>query len=96
MDKHIEVIGFSDDYIQEYAVNKFLSRPELLNGFKEYLSAYPVVRGTMYSPLNSGIIVDYEIYKSYRPIPHTLTQLYTVTPHEKSIPQGPTQQFGGF
>ena len=79
VDKHIEVIGFSDDEIQEYAENKFMGRPELLTGFKEYLSAYPVVRGMMYSPLNCGIIVDvyHENYISHRPIPHTLTQLYT-------------------
>ena len=80
VDKHIEVIGFSNDEIQEYADNKFMvDRPELLTGFKEYLSAYPVVRGMMYSPLNCAIIVDvyYENYISHRPIPHTLTQLYT-------------------
>ena len=79
VDKHIEVIGFSDDEIQEYAENKFKGGPELLIGFKEYLSAYPVVRGMMYSPLNCGIIVDVyqENYKCHRPIPHTLTQLYT-------------------
>ena len=79
VDKHIEVIGFSDDEIQVYTENKFMGRPELLTGFKEYLSAYPVVRGMMYSPLNCGIIVDvyHENYISHRPIPHTLTQLYT-------------------
>ena len=79
IDKHIEIIGFSDEEILEYAENMFMSRPELLAGFKEYLSAYPVVRGMMYSPLNCGIIVDvyHENYKSDRLIPHTLTQLYT-------------------
>ena len=79
VDKHIEVIGFSDDEIQEYTENKFMGRPELLTGFKEYLSAYPVVRGMMYSPLNCAIIVDvyHENYISHRPIPHTLTQLYS-------------------
>ena len=37
------------------------------------------VRAMMYSPLNCDIIVDvyHEKYESQRPIPHTLTQLYT-------------------
>ena len=79
IDKRIEIIGFSDEEIRAYTENVFMGRPELLAGFKEYLSAYPVVRGMMYSPLNCGIIVDvyHENYKSDRLIPHTLTQLYT-------------------
>ena len=79
VDKHIEIIGFSDEEIQEYAEKMFKGKPELLASFKEYLSAYPVVRGMMYSPLNCDIIVDvyHENYESHRPIPYTLTQLYT-------------------
>ena len=77
VDEHIEIVGFSYDEIQEYAEKIF--KGELLTSFKEYLSAYPMVRAMMYSPLNCDIIVDvyHEKYESQRPIPHTLTQLYT-------------------
>ena len=77
--KHIEVVGFSDKEIQEYAESIFGSGSELLASFQTYLSVNPVVRGMMYNPLNCGFVV--EVYRlnflSQRPIPHTQTQLYT-------------------
>ena len=77
VDERIEIVGFSHDEIQEYAEKMF--KGELLTSFKEYLSAYPMVRAMMYSPLNCDIIVDvyHDKCESQRPIPHTLTQLYT-------------------
>ena len=77
--KHIEVVGFSDKEIQEYAESIFGCGSELLASFQTYLSVNPVVRGMMYNPLNCGFVV--EVYRlsflSQRPIPHTQTQLYT-------------------
>ena len=77
--KHIEVVGFSDKEIQEYAESIFGCGSELLASFQTYLSVNPVVRGMMYNPLNCGMVVEVyrESYLSYRPIPHTQTQLYT-------------------
>ena len=77
--KRIEVVGFSDKEIQEYAESIFESGSKVLASFQTYLSVNPVVRGMMYNPLNCGMIVEVyrESYPSYRPIPHTQTQLYT-------------------
>ena len=77
--KHIEVVGFSDKKIQEYAESILGSGSDLLASFQTYLCVNPVVKGMMYNPLNCGMVV--EVYRnsslSDRPIPHTLTQLYT-------------------
>ena len=77
--KHIDVVGFSDKEIQEYAESILGSGSELVASFQTYLSVNPVVRGMMYNPLNCGMVV--EVYRnsclSQRPIPHTQTQLYT-------------------
>ena len=77
--KHIEVVGFSDKEIQEYAESIFGSGSKLLASFQTYLSVNPVVRGMMYNPLNCGMVVEVyrNSYLSDRPIPHTQTQLYT-------------------
>ena len=77
--KHIEVVGFSKDDIMKKAESVFKPGSELLDSFETYLSVNPIVKGLMYNPLNCGIIItvfqDNKI--SRRPIPHTLTQLYT-------------------
>ena len=79
INRHIEIVGFSERGIQQYIENVFESSPEILSGFNTYLSANPVVKGMMYNPLNAAIIV--EVYRntsnSSKPIPHTQTQLYT-------------------
>ena len=77
--KHIEVVGFSNKQIQEYAESIFGSGSELLASFQTYLSVNPVVRGMMCNPLNCGMVVEVyrNSYQSNRPIPHTQTQLYT-------------------
>ena len=54
--KHIEVVGFSDKEIQEYAESIFGS--QLLASFQTYLFVNPVVRGMMHNPLNCGIVVE--------------------------------------
>ena len=77
--KHIEVVGFSEKQIQEYAESIFGSGSELLINFQTYLSVNPVVRGMIYNPLNCAMVVEVyrNSYLSERPIPHTQTQLYT-------------------
>ena len=77
--KHVEIVGFSDKEILEYAESVFKSGPQMLASFKTYLSANPVVKAMMYNPLNSAIVVEVyrETFKSGKPIPHTQTQLYT-------------------
>ena len=76
--KHIEVVGFSDEEIREYAESIFGSESHL-NSFLTYLTVNPVVRGMMYNPLNCSMVV--EVYRnssmSGRDIPWTQTQQYT-------------------
>ena len=76
--KHIEILGFTHELIEQYASSIFASRPPVLADFLKYISANPAIRSMMYIPLNSAIVV--EIYRENRtvgrPIPQTMTQLY--------------------
>ena len=78
--KHIEILGFTEESVEAYARSVFSSEPEKLEKFKAYISASenPAINSLMYIPLNAAIIV--EIYKgcdSDKFLPHTLTELYT-------------------
>ena len=76
--KHIEVVGFSEKEILEFARSIF-GGTNIFTDFKEYLKANPVVKGMMYNPLNCAIVVGVylDTYESGKPVPHTQTQLYT-------------------
>ena len=78
--KHIEILGFTQESVEAYASSIFSSEPDTLEKFKAYISASrnPAINSLMYVPLNAAIIV--EIYRnctSERFLPHTLTELYT-------------------
>ena len=77
--KHIEVVGFSNEQIQEYTESIFGSGSELLASFQTYLTVNPVVRRMMYNPLTCRMVAEMyqKFYTSHRPTPHTQTQLYT-------------------
>ena len=81
LQKHIEILGFTQECVEEYASTVFSSKPKLLHDFLAYISASsnPAINSLMYIPLNAAIVV--EVYKNGRrtgsPIPKTLTQLYT-------------------
>ena len=76
--KHIEVVGFTEKEILEYASGVF-TNADLLSNFKTYLSVNPVVKGMMYNPMNCAIVVGVYMETSElgKPVPHTQTQLYT-------------------
>ena len=76
--KHIEVVGFSEKEIFEFAQSVF-GDTNLFTNFCAYLSANQVVKGMMYNPLNCAILVGVyqDTYESGKPVPHTQTQLYT-------------------
>ena len=78
IDKHIEVVGFSEKESLEFA-HSVLGNTNLFTDFKAYLSANPPVKGMMYNPLNCAIVVGVyqNTYKLGKPVPHTQTQLYT-------------------
>ena len=73
--KHIEVVGFSEKEILEFA-HSILA--DSFTNFGQYLSANPVVKGMMYNPLNCAIVVGIyqDTYELGKPVPHTQTQLY--------------------
>ena len=73
--KHIEVVGFSEKEILEFACSILA---DSFTNFRQYLSANPVVKGMMYNPLNCAIVVGVyqDTYESSKPVPHTQTQLY--------------------
>ena len=78
--KHVEVLGFTQDSVVAYAASIFSSEPEKLEKFKAYISASnnPAINSLMYVPLNAAIIVEiYRNCKSDNLLPHTLTELYT-------------------
>ena len=78
--KHVEVLGFTQESVETYAASIFSSEPEKLEKFKAYISASrnPAINSLMYVPLNAAIIVEiYRGSKSEHLLPHTLTELYT-------------------
>ncbi len=78
-DKHIEVLGFTSVLVDQYANSVYGEDLKLLADFRAYVDTNPAIKSMMYVPLNSAIVV--EIYREYRtegrPIPQTMTQLYT-------------------
>ena len=78
--KHVEVLGFTQESVEAYATSIFSSKPEQLVKFKAYISASmnPAINSLMYVPLNAAIIVEiYRDCKSEHLLPHTLTELYS-------------------
>ena len=77
--KHIEILGFTHEHIQQYAESMLSDQPDVLEDFLKYISNNPAIHGMMYIPLNSAIVL--EIYKATRttgrPVPCTMTKLYT-------------------
>ena len=77
--KHVEVLGFTQQSVDAYASSIFSSEPENLERFIAYISASnnPAINSLMYVPLNAAIVV--EIFRDCKSefLPHTLTELYT-------------------
>ena len=76
--KQVEVIGFTQKCIEQYATSIFASQPRILADFLTYIHTHPAIRSMMYIPLNCAIAA--ETYRHSRtvnrPIPQTMTQLY--------------------
>ena len=78
--KHVEVLGFTQQSVRAYASSIFSSEPENLERFIAYISASnnPAINSLMYVPLNAAIVVEiFRDCKSNKLLPHTLTELYT-------------------
>ena len=83
--KHIEVVGFSDNDIDEYVKCKFCNTPDMLKDFQSYISSHPFIYKAMYIPLHCALVSD--LYQTYwrkgkkEFAPKTITQLYTCFIH---------------
>ena len=83
--EHIEVVGFSDNDIDEYVKCKFCDTPDMLIDFQSYISSHPFIYKAMYIPLHCALVTD--LYQTYwrkgkkEFAPKTITQLYTCFLH---------------
>ena len=79
--EHIEVVGFSDNDIDEYVKCKFCDTPDMLKNFQSYISSHPFIYKAMYIPLHCALVTD--LCQTYwrkgkkEFAPKTITQLYT-------------------
>ena len=85
IDKHVEIIGFTEEERVRYITGVFSKEPELQVNFLKYMFLVPHIKSMMYIPLNCAIIaqVYYESQQSshHLAIPRTRTQLYKALTH---------------
>ena len=84
VDKHVEIIGFTEEERVRYITEVFSKDPELQVNFLKYMFLVPHMKSMMYIPLNCAIIaqVYYESQSSrHLAIPRTRTQLYKALTH---------------
>ena len=85
VDKHVEIIGFTEEERVRYITEVFSKEPELEVNFLKYMFLVSHIKSMMYIPLNCSIIaqVYYESQQSNHDlaIPRTRTQLYKALTH---------------
>ena len=84
VDKHVEIIGFTEEERVRYITEVFSTKKEFQANFLKYMFHVPHIKSMMYIPLNCSIIaqVYYESQSSCRlAIPRTRTQLYKALTH---------------
>ena len=89
VDKHVEIIGFTEEERVRYITEVFSKEPELEVNFLKYMFLVPHIKSMMYIPLNCAIIaqVYYESQQSshHLVLPRTKTQLYKALTHSLLI-----------
>ena len=84
VDKHVEIIGFTEEERVRYITEVFSKEPEFQANFLKYMFLVPHIKSMMYIPLNCAIIAQvYSESQSSRhlAIPRTRTQLYKALAH---------------
>ena len=78
IDRRLEILGFTEAKIVEYAKRVDFSDPNCQTKFLEYINGNPVIKGMMYLPLNAFFVASiFEFnYRTNSPYPKTVTQLY--------------------
>ena len=84
IDKHVEIIGFTEEERVRYITEVFSKEPELQANFLKYMFLVPHIKSMMYLPLNCAIIA--QVYSEsqsshHLAIPRTRTQLYKALAH---------------
>ena len=84
VDKHVEIIGFTEEERVRYITEVFSKEPELQVNFLKYMFLVPHIKSMMYIPLNCAIIA--QVYSEsqsshHLTIPRTRTQLYKALTH---------------
>ena len=84
VDKHVEIIGFTERERVRYITEVFSKEPELQANFLKYMFLVPHIKSMMYIPLNCAIIA--QVYSEsqsshHLAIPRTRTQLYKALAH---------------
>ena len=78
IDRHLEILGFTEAKIESFARNVSFSNSKARDDFLEYINGTPFIRGMMYLPLNAVFVASiFELHhRTYLPYPKTATQLY--------------------
>ena len=84
VDKHVEIIGFTEEERVRYITEVFSKEPELQVNFLKYMFLVPHIKSMMYIPLNCAIVA--QVYSEsqsshHLAIPRTRTQLYKALTH---------------
>ena len=84
VDKHVEIIGFTEEERVRYITEVFSKEQELQANFLKYMFLVPHIKSMMYIPLNCAIIA--QVYSEsqsshHLAIPRTRTQLYKALVH---------------
>ena len=84
VDKHVEIIGFTEEERVRYITEVFSKEPEVQANFLKYMFLVPHIKSMMYIPLNCAIIA--QVYSEsqsshHLAIPRTKTQLYKALAH---------------
>ena len=84
VDKHVEIIGFTEEERVRYITEVFSKEPELQANFLKYMFLVPHIKSMMYIPLNCAITA--QVYSEsqsshHLAIPRTRTQLYKALAH---------------
>ena len=77
IDRRLEILGFSEAKIEDYARSVFKDS-KTCDDFLEYINGNPFIKGMMYLPLNAVFVTSiFEVHhRTDLPYPKTMTQLY--------------------
>ena len=64
VNKHVEIIGFTEEERVRYITEVFSREPELQANFLKYMFLVPHIKSMMYIPLNCAIIA--QVYSEFR------------------------------